>query len=54
MAWKIEKGRMRRLRWERTSRSGPFVDGEQICLQALSPTSDIERIFWDLLNFNRV
>ena len=54
MAWKIEKGRLRRLRWDLGSRADPFVDGEQICLPALSPISDTERIFWDLLNFNRV
>lgn len=45
---------MRRLRWDHGSKAGPFVDGEQICLQALSSTSHTERIFWDLLNFNRV
>lgn len=27
------------------------VGGEQICLQALSLISDIETIFWNLLNF---
>lgn len=27
------------------------VGGEQICLQALSPISDTDIIFWNLLNF---
>lgn len=33
---------------------GGGVGGEQICLQALSPISDTETIFWNLLNFKRV
>lgn len=49
MAWEL-----RRCRWDHGSRTGSFVDGEQICFQALSPTFDTETMFWSLLNFNRM
>lgn len=54
MAWKIEKeGENEKIGGTRGSRAGPFVDGEQICLQALSNPPLTHKMFWDLLNFNR-
>lgn len=50
----VEWFRNKKMEVRHGSRTGPFVDGEQICLQALLSISDTETIIWNLPNFYRV